>query len=104
MQDMRNYNWPGNIRELENLIERSVILSDSETLGIQGFTSKNGKNKRSISNVDLTLDEIQRNHMLSVLNKTNWKVDGKDGAAKILDFKPSTFRDKMKKLGIKRPD
>ena len=102
MQDMRNYNWPGNIRELENLIERSVILSDTETLGIQGFTSKNGKNKRSISNVDLTLDEIQRNHMLSVLNKTNWKVDGKDGAAKILDLKPSTFRDKMKKLGIKR--
>ncbi len=102
MQDMRVYNWPGNIRELENLVERS--LSDSETLIFPGFGSENSKRTKINSGAHLTLNDVQRNHMLSVLEKTNWKVDGPDGAAQILDIKPSTFRDKMKKLGIKRPD
>ncbi|MBT8393539.1 MAG: sigma 54-interacting transcriptional regulator [Bacteroidia bacterium] len=104
MQSLRNHNWPGNIRELENLIERSVILSDTETLNLQGFGANNNKKNRSISNAKLTLNEVQRNHIIAVLEKTNWKIGGPDGAANILDIKPSTFRDKMKKLGIKRPN
>ncbi|MBT8384824.1 MAG: sigma 54-interacting transcriptional regulator, partial [Bacteroidia bacterium] len=104
MQDLKVYNWPGNIRELENLIERAIILSDNETLNIPGFGSAKTKKSRPISGAKMTLDDVQRNHILSVLEKTNWKVDGPDGAATILDIKPSTFRDKMKKLGIKRPN
>ncbi len=104
MQSLTKHSWPGNIRELENLIERSVILSDTETLNLQGFGTDNDKKNRRISSVKLTLNEVQRNHILTVLEKTNWKIDGPEGAANILDIKPSTFRDKMKKLGIKRPD
>jgi len=103
MKFITEYNWPGNIRELENMIERAVILSDTKTLILPGLSPENGKKKRHISSARQTLNDVQRNHILSMLEKTNWKIDGPNGAAVILDIKPSTFRDKMKKLGIKRP-
>jgi len=102
MTKLQAYEWPGNIRELENLIERASILSNNETLIIPGFESKTQKTK-SFNNKDVSLDTMQRNHILSILEKCNWKISGKNGASELLDLKPSTLRDKMSKLGIKKP-
>jgi|SRR6056297_639319 len=101
MRKLKEYNWPGNIRELENLIERASILSTSETLIIPGFETATQKTI-SINDTDLSFDTAQRNHILHVLEKCNWKISGTNGAATILELKPSTLRDKMVKLGIKK--
>jgi len=95
-----NYDWPGNVRELENVIFRSMLVSsepliDKESLNIEntpGTPSKSG-----------TIFENERNYILSVLDKCNWKVAGDGGAAEILGLKVSTLTSKIKKLGIKRP-
>lgn len=102
MQKLKSYNWPGNIRELENLIERASILSTSETLVIPGFETTTQKSQ-SISNIDTSLDTAQRNHILQILNQCNWKISGAQSASELLKLKPSTLRDKMKKLGIEKP-
>jgi len=103
MQEMQNYHWPGNIRELENLIERAVILTNSSTLKILEFESGVASGKRPVKHSNLSLNEAQRIHILNVLEKSNWKIDGPNGAANMLDIKPSTLRDRMKKLKIHRP-
>ncbi|WP_272023946.1 PAS domain S-box protein [Olleya namhaensis] len=104
MSKLRAYNWPGNIRELENLIERASILSNSDTLSIPGFETTNQKTKQRINTVDLTMDSVMRNHILQVLEESQWKISGAKGASGVLGLKPSTLRDKMNKLGIKKPD
>lgn len=98
---MKTYAWPGNIRELENLIERAIIVSPEDLLLIPEFNTSS-KTKSKIGNYTATLAEVQRNHIIKILNQTHWKIDGEQGAAKLLDLKPSTLRDRMKKLGIKR--
>jgi len=102
MSKLKSYKWPGNIRELENLIERASILSTSTTLIIPGFESSTQKAK-PIKNKNLTLDVAQRNHILQVLEQSNWKISGPESASALLGLKPSTLRDKMAKLGISRP-
>jgi transcriptional regulator with GAF, ATPase, and Fis domain len=94
---LQNHNWPGNIRELENIIERAVITSLENKFHIEiPETSKtNFVEKR-------TIEDIERNHIVSILNETNWKIEGKGGAAGILGLKPSTLRNRMKKLNIRR--
>lgn len=104
MSQMQQYNWPGNIRELENLIERAVILSNNEYLQLPDFEISQQNTNRSITNSNLSLDEAQRIHIIKVLDTCNWKIDGKQGAAQLLKIKPSTLRDRMKKLNIQRPD
>ncbi|NNE31490.1 MAG: sigma 54-interacting transcriptional regulator, partial [Winogradskyella sp.] len=101
MTKLKNYNWPGNIRELENLIERALILSNGETLQIPGFESSS-QHAKAISDKDLSLDTAQRTHILQVLDQCDWKITGENGAAEILKLKPSTLRDRMKKLEIKK--
>jgi PAS domain S-box-containing protein len=105
MGKMMQYNWPGNVRELENLIERAVIISPSDVLHVEGFTNENEEknNKKTLQAPKATLAQVQKDYILKTLIETNWKIDGKDGAAELLDIKPSTLRDRMKKLGIKRP-
>lgn len=102
MQKMMQYNWPGNVRELENLIERAVIISTDDILFLEGFASSS-KEKTTILNQRITLAQAQKDHILKTLIASNWKIDGKGGAAEVLDIKPSTLRDRMKKLGISRP-
>ena len=103
MNKLKNYKWPGNIRELENLIERAAILSTDETLSIPGFESSN-QMVNPINKKDLSLDVAQRNHILRILKQCDWKISGPNGASELLAVKPSTLRDKMKKLDLKKPD
>jgi len=104
-QQLLNYNWPGNIRELRNLVERSVILCHTDTLEleipyVQSETVPGDQNK---SNRNLkTLAEVQKLHILQILERTAWRVRGEQGAAEILGLKPTTLESKMKKLGISR--
>lgn len=97
MNAMMRYSWPGNIRELRNVIERAMIMSSGRTLHIQLPKHDMVENKRL-----LLLDDVIRNHITEILNITGWKVGGKNGAAKVMGLPPSTLQSKMKKLGITR--
>lgn len=96
---LQEYHWPGNIRELENILERAVILSSGNQLELGDWLSKNVQtnNKSSI----LSLDQHQKEHILHVLKLTDGKVSGETGAAKILGLNRATLQSRMKKLGIK---
>ncbi len=97
MEILQRYSWPGNVRELRNVIERSMILSKGSTLEV--ILPKIDET----SNLDgITLKQLERKHILNVLDKTGWRIKGKSGAAEILGLKPSTLFFKMKKLGIYR--
>ena len=124
MDRLINYTWPGNIRELENVLERAVILASGHLLEIgpdvippSSAASAAGQtptaNARSQTHPDAaarpgadsqppSLEAVERNHILTVLEHTNWTVTGPRGAAKLLDLPPSTLRHRMKKLGIAR--
>ena len=97
---LQAYDWPGNIRELENVIERAVILSSNNKLELGDWIPR--KSLSPSTNELETLEEFERKHILSVLQKTSWRVSGEKGAAKILGLKPTTLESRMKKLGIKR--
>ncbi len=100
MSALQQYQWPGNIRELEHVIERAVILSEGPELEpIEWLAPSNGKTGAS---KPLTLEEIERQHISDVLEQTNWRVSGDKGAAKILGLNPTTLEARMKKLGIER--
>ncbi len=101
MDFLQAYSWPGNVRELENMIERAVILSKSNHLFLPETEGNNSKNPSA--QPALSLDEVQRQHIIKVLDMSQWTIEGKTGAAHRLGLKPSTLRDKMKKLGIRRP-
>ncbi|MEW6667169.1 MAG: sigma 54-interacting transcriptional regulator [Thermodesulfobacteriota bacterium] len=97
MDSLMRYPWPGNVRELRNVIERAVILSKGSTLSVELPKAMN-----ILAPSDMRLVEVERSHILEVLNKTGWRVSGKKGAAEILGLKPTTLESRMKKLGIKR--
>jgi transcriptional regulator with GAF, ATPase, and Fis domain len=102
MTALQRYPWPGNIRELEHVIERAVILSEGPELEpIDWLSSASGK--VSGNGKALTLEEIERQHIRDVLEQTNWRVSGDKGAAAILGLKSTTLEARMKKLGISRP-
>jgi transcriptional regulator with GAF, ATPase, and Fis domain len=96
------YHWPGNIRELENLIERAMILSPGNELSygewLPAVKNAGGNNHAPLQK----LEEVEKNHITEVLKKLNWKVSGDNGAAKFLGLNPTTLEARMKKLGIKR--
>ncbi|HEU0173245.1 MAG TPA: sigma 54-interacting transcriptional regulator [Blastocatellia bacterium] len=103
---LREYTWPGNIRELENFIERAVLLSEDETLTFDSpFNQNREPNGRPTATSSqpalLTLDEMERDYIIEVMRRTNGMIAGKGGAAEILGLPPSTLRSRMKKLGIK---
>ena len=109
MQRLVEYPWPGNIRELENIIERSLILNDSEVLQVEselltGTTAKATATSASAPPAAPAndLNSVQREHILSTLREVNWVIEGGHGAAVRLGLKPATLRHRMKKLGIGR--
>jgi len=95
---LHEYSWPGNIRELENLVERAVITSPDGNLQIEVPTGPDAS-----TDTGKTLEEIERGHILKVFEETGWIVEGPNGAALRLGLKPSTLRFRAKKLGIRRP-
>jgi PAS domain S-box-containing protein len=101
MQSLQAYDWPGNVRELENIIERAVILSQGPELEVGRWLPDPGSAPRQ-SRVP-TLEELEREHILAVLDLTGWRVRGDHGAARRLGLKPTTLEARMKKLGISRP-
>jgi transcriptional regulator with GAF, ATPase, and Fis domain len=116
MRRLANYSWPGNVRELQNVIERAVILSPGSSLvladelsapptptaPVSAAKSKTPETAVPFANVG-ALDEVERRHIESVLNQSQWKIEGERGAARILGVNPSTLRSRMQKLGIQRP-
>ena len=103
MRRLTEYAWPGNIRELENVIERSVILSSESILEIEDeFALPSSTHLDQEEKELVTLHDVERNHIVEILNQTGWVVEGRKGAARILDLHPNTLRGRMKKLGIKR--
>jgi transcriptional regulator with GAF, ATPase, and Fis domain len=123
MQRLMNYSWPGNIRELENVIERAVILSTGELLNIdphvllgtfygssieaddpqEALVSEEVQTSTVQSFEPQSLEAVEKSHILRVLENANWRIEGESGAAQILGLHPNTLRSRMKKLGLNRP-
>lgn len=105
LSQLNHYHWPGNIRELQNVLERAAIISTPPTLEVEKLqienlpAASNTQNHADTASV-LTHHEAEARHIRSVLDKTNGVIAGKHGAAMLLDLAPSTLRSKMKKLGI----
>ncbi len=98
------YRWPGNIREMANVIERSVILSRGSALELEGLLPSDGApSAPSRAAGAPTLEEMERQHIVEVLEQTGWRVSGPKGAAVQLGLKPTTLEARMKKLGVRRP-
>src|SRR5271167_4937534 len=119
MDLLSRYDWPGNIRELQNVVERAVVLSRGPILklgtDLLPATSAGTASAADVAGSDLdrhkseeaidgssSMQHVEKRHILSVLQKTDWVIEGERGAAKILDLHPNTLRSRMKKLGIKR--
>jgi formate hydrogenlyase transcriptional activator len=100
MDALLRYSWPGNIRELQNLVERAVILSSGDLLQVP-LSEIDGASKTSAS--QQTLEESERAHILATLKSSRWVLSGPRGAANRLGIKRSTLQFRMKKLGIERP-
>jgi Nif-specific regulatory protein len=125
MERLVSYAWPGNIRELQNIIERSVVLSQGSSLDLdpallpaalsgEARGSKEGSASGAPSREETstgpltapaalpTLEEVERGHILAALERTGWVIEGPRGAARILQLHPNTLRSRMHKLGIRR--
>ena len=102
MASLMRYPWPGNVRELENVIERAIIASRGPTLPLKDILEPAGFHTAGRTQ-EKTLARIERDHMIRVLEECYWRIDGQNGAAKILGLNPNTLRGRMRKLGIRRP-
>jgi formate hydrogenlyase transcriptional activator len=100
MDALQSHGWPGNARELRNVIERAMIVSRGRILEV--FLPETADVVPSDER-GLSLQDMERRHIISVLKRTSWRVTGKGGAAEILGLKGTTLQSKMKKLGIRRP-
>jgi chemotaxis protein methyltransferase CheR len=99
MDTLRDYSWPGNVRELENVIERAVIHSSGPKLRLMDELSPI---QQDLPTPLKTIEAVEFDHIVRVLEHTNWRVSGKDGAAEILGLNRSTLRARMRKLGIRK--
>ncbi|HWI58967.1 MAG TPA: sigma 54-interacting transcriptional regulator, partial [Bacillota bacterium] len=95
MEALERHDWPGNIRELRNVIERGIILSHSDTLQLALL-----RQAESLTPEPATLAEAEQHHILKILERTSWRIKGPHGAAQLLGLKPGTLYSRMRKLGI----
>ena len=113
---LQSYGWPGNIRELQNLIERAVVMATGKTLVIEPGLLPAAQTKTAVATsasmpaitsahslAPRSLDTVEREHILAALAQANWVIEGDKGAAKILNLHPNTLRSRLKKMGIQRP-
>jgi PAS domain S-box-containing protein len=121
LEALRRYEWPGNIRELQNVIERAAVISIGRWFQLpEGWASSEVWKPATTGSVppvrgaqlhkddnrpleDGSLDEVGRNYIVQILQQTGWRIEGPKGAARILGLNPSTLRSRMLKLGIRRP-
>jgi formate hydrogenlyase transcriptional activator len=103
MTALVHYSWPGNIREMQNVVERAVILSRGRVLHIPSTDLKSRLAEAGDTNGSATLEEVERRHILLVLEQANWVFAGPNGAAARLGIKRPTLQFRMAKLGIARP-
>jgi formate hydrogenlyase transcriptional activator len=101
LAELQQYPWPGNIRELRNVVERALIVCRGSTVRFD-LPAHAGTSAVAAPHPKRTLEEVERQHILSVLEETGWRVSGKRGAAAILGLHRSTLESRMAKLGIKR--
>ena len=101
MNRLCDYDWPGNIRELKNVIERAVISSENHTLKLDWFYEDIEKSPQGSSLA--SLEEVETAYILKVLQDCRWKINGENGAAERLVMHPNTLRSRMKKLKINVP-
>jgi len=125
MKSLVAYSWPGNVREIQNVIERGVVLTrgsvlnlgpDFQPVDVSRANATLASTARSAEDawaqpvdigstaIPLSLEEVERRHILAVLEHTRWVIHGEKGAAMILGIHPSTLRSRMDKLGIARRD
>ncbi|HKO79090.1 MAG TPA: hypothetical protein VJU78_01785, partial [Chitinophagaceae bacterium] len=118
MDELETYHWPGNIRELENIIEQSVILNDGKTelllrrplqtnpVSNDDSAAKfnNRSDVKSLADVKNLQQQTEKDYIISILKKTNGRIRGKDGAAELLNLKPTTLESRMIRLGISKGD
>lgn len=125
MKALVDYSWPGNVREIQNVVERGVVLTRASVLNLGtdfvpvGLSTANAAHASTVprsedlrtwaavsgsSSILLSLEEVERRHIISVLQHTRWVINGGQGAARILGMHPSTLRSRMDKLGIVRRD
>jgi transcriptional regulator with GAF, ATPase, and Fis domain len=114
MQELMYYEWPGNIRELENVIEQAVIINDRQSLLEWGRPLINklvintpvaqlstpALPPKTLSDVKLLQQETEREYIITMLRKANGRIRGRNGAAELLNIKPTTLESRMEKLGI----
>ncbi len=118
MTMLENYSWPGNVRELQNIIERGVVLTTETVLSLEQIWMPTSAPQISAepaikmvaplatapnNTPRASLEDVERQHILEVLQQTNWVIEGERGAAKILNLHPNTLRSRMKKLILQRP-
>jgi transcriptional regulator with GAF, ATPase, and Fis domain/tetratricopeptide (TPR) repeat protein len=103
LNKLMSYHWPGNIRELKHFIERAVILSNGYEISFSGLEFETAGQISNGTGKIALLADIERDHIEKALKSTLWKINGPSGAASLLGLPPSTFRHRMKMLGIKKP-
>ncbi len=100
LERLQRYEWPGNVRELRNVIERAAVLAPGPIVEIDHLGPGPVKTATAVPD---SLAQVERAHILRVLERTQWQVYGESGAAAALELHPSTLRSRMKKLGLERP-
>ena len=98
LQALQDYHWPGNVRELKNMLESALITGRAGKLefDLPKASENQGSDFKS-------LEEMERDYILQVLKSKNWKIQGANSAASVLEMNPNTLRARLKKLGIKKP-
>ena len=106
MERLMHYDWPGNIRELQNLIDRAAILTTGALVDIsEAFFPKTSLSSEppASQTAPTTLHQLEHEHILAALNKAGWRIYGPQGAAAHLGLNPETLRSRIRKLGLKKP-
>lgn len=103
MKKLINYDWPGNIREIENIVERELITNHGSELSFESVLLAGrdyAEIRCSSAESNLLLDDAMKSHIIKILEQTKWRISGKNGAAEMLGINASTLRHRMRRLGL----